>query len=156
MSDVFGNQQWPVIALAFFAILAYIAWNRWQERRRIDKRFGLENVLAMSFGVSYYGKAANPGPPRRKSGFFLLLPNGIFFSSQRSKSEIEIPFRRIRRVYHGSTLKGVDLHQSVVKIDFVNHRQQKDTAAFKMPYPPQWIQMIENKIEITANINRGA
>ncbi len=146
MSNVFGNQHWLVIALAFFGFLAYIAWNRWQDRRHIEKRFGLENVLAMSFGVYYYGNATDPGPPRRTSGFFLLLPGCIYFCSRRAKLEIEIPFKCINRVYHGSTLKDVDLHQSVVKIDFLNRQQHKDTAAFKMPYPPQWIQLIENKI----------
>jgi hypothetical protein len=146
MSNVFGNQHWPVIALAFFGILAYIAWNRWQDRRQIEKRFGLDNVQAMSFGVYYYGNATDSGRPRRTGGFFLLLPDCIYFCSRRSKLEIEIPTQSIDRVYHGSTLKGVDLHQSVVKIDFVNHQQHKDTAAFRMPYPPQWIQMIENKI----------
>jgi hypothetical protein len=38
----------------------------------------------------------------------------------------------------------VDLHQSLVKIDFLNDQDQKDTAAFKVPYPPQWMQAIEN------------
>ncbi len=147
MSNVFGNQHWPLIALAFFGFLAYIAWNRWQDRCQIEKRFGLKNVLAMSFGVYYYGNATDPGHPRRKSGFFLLLPGCVYFCSRRAKLEIEIPFKRIDRVYHGSTLKDVDLHQSVVKIDFVNRWQHKDTAAFKMPYPPQWIQMIENRIQ---------
>jgi len=150
MSNVFGNQHWPVIALVFFGFLAYIAWNRWQDRRQIEKRFGLENVLAMSFGVYYYGNATSPGPPRRTSGFFLLLPDCIYFCSRRAKLELEIPTQNIDQVYHGSTLKGVDLHQSVVKIDFVNPQQHKDTAAFKMPYPPQWIQMIENKIKTGA------
>ncbi|MDM8540875.1 hypothetical protein QUF90_07285 [Desulfococcaceae bacterium HSG9] len=146
MSNIFGNQHWPLIALAFFGFLAYIAWNRWQDRRQIEKRFGLDNVLAMSFGVYYYGNATDPGPPRRISGFFLLLPGCVYFCSRRAKLEIEIPFKCIDRVYHGSTLKDVDLHQSVVKIDFLNRQQHKDTAAFKMPYPPQWIQMIGNKI----------
>jgi len=35
---------------------------------------------------------------------------------------------------------------SLVKIDFLNARNQKDTAAFKVPYPPQWINAIENNL----------
>jgi hypothetical protein len=40
----------------------------------------------------------------------------------------------------------VNLHQSLVKIDFLNSRIEKDTAAFKVPYPPQWINAIENNL----------
>lgn len=42
--------------------------------------------------------------------------------------------------------KGVNLHQFLVKIEFLNARNQKDTAAFKVPYPPQWINAIENNL----------
>jgi hypothetical protein len=35
---------------------------------------------------------------------------------------------------------------SLVKIDFINSEDQRDTAAFKVPYPPQWIQAIENSL----------
>ncbi|MEJ2101512.1 MAG: hypothetical protein P8X68_16265 [Desulfobacterales bacterium] len=38
------------------------------------------------------------------------------------------------------------MRQSLVKIDFLNDRYQKDTAAFKVPYPPQWMQAIENTL----------
>jgi hypothetical protein len=33
-------------------------------------------------------------------------------------------------------MEEVRLHMSLVKIDFLNSRNQKDTAAFKVPYPP--------------------
>lgn len=150
MPGIFLNQQWLVIVLAFFGFLGYAAWNRWQDRRLIENRFGFDNVQAMSFGVYYYGRASDSGPPRRKSGFFLLLPDCIYFSARRAKLEIQIPFQNIHRVYPGSTLKGVNLHQSVVKIDFINQQKQKDTVAFKMPYPPRWIQLIENTAQLTS------
>ena len=38
------------------------------------------------------------------------------------------------------------LHQSLVKIDFINSQNEKDTVAFKVPYPPQWMQAIENTL----------
>ena len=69
--------------------------------------------------------------------------------NRRAKLEIQIPFQNIHRVYPAITLKRVNLHQSVVKIDFINQQEQKDTVAFKMPYPPRWIQLIENNAQIT-------
>jgi hypothetical protein len=100
----------------------------------------------MSFGVNYFGKATEPGKPRRSSGFLLLLPDSLFYRSRVKKIELQIPGNRIARVYHDKSHKGVDLHQSLVKIDFINDQNEKDTAAFKVPYPPQWINAIENSL----------
>jgi hypothetical protein len=60
--------------------------------------------------------------------------------------ELEIPAARIARVYHDRVYKGVDMHQTLLKIDFTNSRNEKDTAAFKVPYPPQWMLAIENTL----------
>ena len=146
MVEILKQQQWLVIAVVFFGIMAYIAWIRWQDRKWIDKRFGSRNVLALSFGVNFFGSAAEPGKPRKSSGFLLLLPDRIFYRSRVKKLELEIPASKIARVYHDRSHKGVNLHQSLVKIDFVNARNEKDTAAFKVPYPPQWINAIENNL----------
>jgi hypothetical protein len=141
-----GQQQWVIIAVAFFGIIAYIAVIRWRDRKWIDERFGNQKLRAMSFGVNYFGRAAEPGKPRRSSGFLLLLPHSLFYRSRVRKIELEIPGSRIARVYHDRTHKGVDLHMSLVKIDFMNSENQKDTAAFKVPYPPQWIRAIETTL----------
>ena len=146
MVEILKQQQWLVIAVVFFGIMAYIAWIRRQDRRWIDRRFGGHNVLALSFGVNFFGSASEPGRPRKSSGFLLLLPDRLFYRSRVKKLELEIPAAKIARVYHDRSHKGVNLHQSLVKIDFVNARNEKDTAAFKVPYPPQWINAIENNL----------
>ena len=146
MLDIIKHQQWIIIALVFFGILAYIVIIRWRDRKWIDARFGSQNLRAMSFGVNYFGQATEPGKPRRSSGFLLLLPDRLFYRSRVKKIELEIPGDRIARVYHERTHKGVDLHTSLVKIDFINSDDQRDTAAFKVPYPPQWMQAIERTL----------
>ena len=135
-----------IIALIFFGIIGYIAWVRWRDRKWIEDRFGSQTILAMSFGVNYFGRAAEPGSPRKSSGFLLLLSDRLFYRSRIKKIELEIPASSIARVYHDRSHKGIDLHQSLVKVDFINARGKKDTAAFKVPYPPQWIQAIENAL----------
>ena len=107
-------------ALVFFGILAYIAIIRWRDRKWIEQRFGTRNLLAMSFGVNYFGQATEPGKPRRSSGFLLLLPDCLFYRSRVKKVELEIPGSRIARVYHDRTHKGIDLHTSLVKVDFIS------------------------------------
>ena len=147
MAELLKNQQWLIIAAVFFGIMAYIAWVRWRDRKLIDQRFGSHKVLAISFGVNYFGRATEPGKPRKSSGFLLLLPDRLFYRSRIKKLELEIPAAQIARVYHDRSHKGVNLHQSLVKVDFLNARNQKDTAAFKVPYPPQWINAIENMLK---------
>jgi hypothetical protein len=146
MIDLLKTQQWLIIAVVFFGIMAYIAWIRWRDRKWIDERFGKDKIVAMSFGVNFFGSATEPGSPRRSSGFLILLSDRVFYRSRFKKLELEIPAAQIARVYHDKTHKGVNLHQSLVKIDFVNSQNQKDTAAFKVPYPPQWINAIENSL----------
>ena len=146
MTDLLKTQQWMIIAVIFFGIMAYIAWIRWRDRRWIDKRFGSHKIIAMSFGVNYFGSATEPGAPRKSSGFLLLLPDRLFYRSRLKKLELDIPAASIARVYHDKTHKGVNLHQSLVKIDFINSEDKRDTAAFKVPYPPQWINAIENSL----------
>ena len=74
MLDIIKHQQWIVIALAFFGILAYIVIIRWRDRKWIDERFGNPNLRAMSFGVNYFGSATEPGKPRRSSGWKMRHP----------------------------------------------------------------------------------
>jgi hypothetical protein len=144
--SLFGNNGWLVIALAFFGIILYISLVRWRDRRWIKEKFGDRKVLAMSFGVNYFGKATEPGRLRKSSGFLLLLPDRLFYRSRLRGLELEIPGDRIVRVYHGKSHKGENLHQSVVKVDFTTQEKEKDCVAFKVPYPPQWIQAIETTL----------
>ena len=85
MPDFLVKQQWMIIALVFFGIIAYIAWVRWRDRRWIEERFGSQTILAMSFGINYFGRAAEPGSPRKSSGFLLLLSDRLFYRSRLKK-----------------------------------------------------------------------
>jgi hypothetical protein len=144
MTNFLLHQQWVIIALVFFGTIFFIAWKRWQEQKWIKKRFSDQPAVALSFGVTYFGRATEPGGPHRSTGFLLLLPDRLFFRSRMAKVEVEISGPSINRVYHGTSHKGVDLHRSVIKVDFITDQGQKDTAAFAVPYPPQWIQAIKN------------
>lgn len=156
MPDVLANQQWMLIALVFFGIIAYIAIIRWRDRKWIERRFGDIPILAMSFGVNFFGRASDPGKPRRSSGFLLLMPDRLFYKSRMAGLELEIPGSKIAQVYPGTSIKGVSLHQSVMKIDFLNESGQKDCAAFRVPYPPQWIKAIQNHLQADTSSPEGA
>lgn len=142
--DVILQEQWSLIAILFFGIIGYIAWIRWRDNRWIEKRFGRDRIIAMSFGVNYFGRSSEPGKPGRSSGFLLLLKDRIFYKSRLAKLEVEIPGQAITQIYPDNSHKGVDLHQSVIKIDFRLDNGQIDSVAFRVPYPPQWINAIKN------------
>jgi len=80
----------------------------------------------------------------------LTICSGMFYRSRISRLELDITGKNIAQVYPDASIKGVDLHQSVMKIDFINEINRRDSAAFKVPYPPQWINMIENTL-----VNKG-
>jgi len=146
MTSVYTHHQWLIIGLIFFGIIAYIALVRWRDRKWIENRFRGQEILSMSFGVNYFGRLSEPGKPKRSSGFLLLLDDGLFYRSRTARVMLHIKGDTISRVYPGNELKGVDLHQSVMKIDFLNENSQKDCAAFKVPYPPQWINAIKTNL----------
>jgi hypothetical protein len=138
------NQQWLFVAVIVFGIIGYIALIRWRDRKWIEARFGHQKILAMSFGVNYFGRTSEAGKPRRSSGFLLLMPDRLFYRSRSARIELDIPASKIVQVYPGTSIKGVELHQSVMKIDFFNEQDRRDSAAFRVPYPPQWILAIQN------------
>jgi hypothetical protein len=147
MPSFLAGQEWLIIAAVFFGIMGYIAFVRWRDRKWVQARFGQQKPLAMSFGVNYFGRASESGRPRRSSGFLLLMPDSLFYRSRTAKIEVDIPVHQIAKVYPGTSLKGVELHQSVMKVDFINEQNEKDVAAFRVPYPPQWIQAIQNTVD---------
>jgi hypothetical protein len=138
------SSQWLVIALVFFGIIGYISWIRWRDNRWIEQKYGRSNVIAMSFGVNYFGRMSEPGKPDRSSGFLVLLKDRLVFRSRWTKQEVVIPGAAINRIYPDSAHKGVDLHQSVMKVDFEMETGKPDSVAFRVPYPPQWINAIRN------------
>ena len=144
MIDSILSEQWIFIAIIFFGFIGYISWIRWRDHRWIEKRFRRANVIAMSFGVNYFGRESEPGKPSRSSGFLVLLKDRLFYRSRWAKIEVEVPGAEITRIYPDSSHKGVDLHQSVMKVEFMNDNKTIDSVAFRVPYPPQWINAISN------------
>jgi len=142
MATTFANQHWILIALLFFGFLGYVAFMRWQDQRWIEKKFGSNNVRTISYGVGFFGRTSDEGPVRRRNGVLVLLTDRLYFRSRRAKLELEISGEKLLRVYHDVRHRGEELHQSLMMVEFINENKRKDTAAFKVPYPPQWIQSV--------------
>ena len=146
MPENFVQQQWLFAALVFLVILVYLAWYRRQERRWIKRHYNGDEIIALSFGVTFFGCETENGGIRQRRGFLLLLSDRLVFRCSFKRVLLEIPVSRTIRVYHDQSHKNIELHQSVVKVDFLTSNHVKDTAAFKVPYPPQWISAIQKVI----------
>ena len=142
-----SGPQWIVIALVFFGIVFYMARLRHLERKLIEERFPGRTALAQSFGVGFFGLASNPERPKRQSGFLVLFPDRLFFRSRNGRVEIEIEAIGLVRVYHSHEHKGVQLGQLVMTVDFLDSAGSRESAAFRVPYPHQWISIIKSTLQ---------
>jgi len=66
-----------------------------------------------------------------------------------------IPGSSITYIGVSNVHKGKDLHQSVVVLQFLNQDGKEEKAAFRIPYPAQWVAAIKsNLLEKTAQAPR--
>ena len=129
--------------LVFFGIFGGIAFLQWKDRRWIHKRFKPEDILIMSFGVTFYGCEMDPGRLSQQTGMLALLPYGLIYRTRFLGKEFKISGEAIRAIYVDKKLKGKKLYQYALMVGFVNAKGDKDIAAFRVPYPKQWLKSIE-------------
>jgi hypothetical protein len=137
------NPNWLVLALLFLAVIFYLAYMRQRETRRILSRFAKEEIIITSFGVNYYGLDSEPGGPLRSSGALVLVKNGVYYRARFARRELFIPGASITYIGVSNQHKGKDLHQNVVVIQFLSPEGREDKAAFRIPYPAQWVGAIK-------------
>ncbi len=147
---MFQDNNWQIIGIIFFGIIFYIAWIRYKDKKWINRKFGAEKVLVLSFGVIYFSINSR-GSIIQNNGFLLLLSDRLFFKSKNSKIEMEILKEDITRIYHSASHKGIELNRSVINIDFLTKDKKIDSAAFKAPYPPQWIKAVKSAFNINSD-----
>ena len=140
------NPNWLVFALIFLGILFYLAYMRQRETRRITDKFDEKQIILTSFGVNYYGLESEPGGPLRSAGALVLLKDRIYYRARFSRRELSIPGSAITYIGVTNVHKGRDLHQSVVALQFLNQHGKEDKAAFRIPYPAQWVAAIKSNL----------
>jgi hypothetical protein len=116
---------------------------QWKDRRWIRKRFKPEDILIMSFGVTFYGCEMDAGRLSQQMGMLALLPYGLLFRTRFLGKEFKISGDAIQAIYVDKKLKGKKLYQYALMIAFINPEGSKDIAAFRVPYPKQWMKAIE-------------
>jgi hypothetical protein len=134
------------LAVVFFGVLFFLVFMRKIESKRIENKFDRKNIIVSSYGVNYFGLSSERGGPARSSGILVLLRDGIFYRARFAKKELFIPGCSITSIRIVETHKGRPLYQKAVAIDFLSKEGKNDTAAFRIPYPDQWIGAIKNNL----------
>jgi len=147
------NPSWLVFALVFMGIVFYLAYMRQHETRRITRKFPSEQIILTGFGVNYYGLDSEPGRPLRSSGALVLLRDALYYRARFSRVELTIPGKAITYIGVTDMHKNKPLHQNVVAIRFMGPEGQEEKAAFRIPYPAQWVAAI--KANLTTGMPRS-
>jgi hypothetical protein len=141
-----SNPHWLIFALTFLGIIFYLAYMRQRESKRITEKFDKNDIIITSFGVNYYGLESEPGGPLRSAGALVLLKSGIWYRARYAKRELFIPGSAITYIGVTNIHKGKDLHQTVVVLQFLNQEGKEEKAAFRIPYPAQWVSAIKSNL----------
>jgi len=144
------HSEAAAILALFFSVVFYFSWMRRKDKKWVRQGFAADEILAISFGTIRFRGRPSKKKVRKQKGFLILVPHALIFKPGASmfqddikKPAFEILKKDARRVYHSASHKGRDLNQSVINIDFINARGDMDSAAFKVPYPPQWLAAID-------------
>jgi len=140
------NLNWLIFALIFLGVIFYLAYMRQRESKRIMEKFEKNAIIITSFGVNYYGLESEPGGPLRSAGALVLLKNGLYYRARYANRELHIPGSAITYIGVTNVHKGKDLHQTVVVVQFLNPEGKEEKAAFRMPYPAQWVAAIKSNL----------
>jgi hypothetical protein len=142
----FSNPNWLIFAVLFILVMFYLVYMRQRESKRIADKFDKNEIIITSFGVNYYGLESEPGGPLRSAGVLVLLKDGIYYRARFSKRELMIRGTSIAYIGVTNTHKGKDLHQTVVVLQFLNPDGKEEKAAFRIPYPAQWVAAIKSNL----------
>jgi hypothetical protein len=140
------NPNWLIFALIFLGLIFYLAYMRQRESKRITDKFDKSEIVITSFGVNFYGLESEPGGPLRSAGVLVLLKDGIYYRARYANRELHIPGSAITYIGVTTVHKGKDLHQTVVALQFLNPEGKEERAAFRMPYPAQWVAAIKSNL----------
>ena len=148
MDSIFEH-QWLIFSLLLFGFIAYTAWQRYRDRQWIARTFPGRPPLVQSFGITCFETTGPAGSAREHKGLLVLFPDRLVFFSRRKKRKIDLPGPAITGVRHDTGLKGEDLGRSLMVVEFTNETGAPDAAAYRVPYPPQWIKAVQSLLDHT-------
>ncbi len=126
-------------------VIFLISFIRNMETRRLRRRLGEGNILLSGFNVHYYGVESELKMPMNSMGALGLSSEGLYYRARVRKRELFIEGKQLTSITVTDDFKGKNMYGSVVVINFINKKGEKDRAAFRIPYPERWSEAI-NKL----------
>ena len=138
----------PPIALGaiIFGIVLLMALIRHIETKNISNRYSSDDLLLVSFGVTYFGQESKISKPQRKAGAIALVSTGVFFHSRFGHLEVFIPRERIKLIGTTDFFCDKPLNDTVIQISFMNDSDELDRMAFRIPAPAKWINTMKRHL----------
>jgi len=132
-----------VIILILYFVIKYLEKTKAQ---KILKNYNKEEIKAFSSNVNYFGVKSKGMTQIRGNGALLLTKEYLFFQMWIPKKEIKIPLDKIEKIEEVRSFLGKSKFMPLLKIDFIDENEQKNSAAWLVKNLQKWKQIInENR-----------
>lgn len=148
--DTLVNLSPMALGGLIFGAVLLMALLRNIEARSINKRFNPEELLLVSFGVTYYGRESAIKKPKHISGAIALVKDGVFFRSRFGKTEVFLLLKDIKMIGTTDFFCDKPLNQTVIQVSFTNDSGELDRTAFRIPSPAKWVYTLKKQIMISS------
>ena len=126
-------------------VIFLISFIRNMESKRLQNRLGEGAVILSGYNVHFYGIESVPGIPFNSMGALGLSKDGVYYIARFSGKELFIQGAKISSLSVADEFKGKNMYGKVVVFNYINEENQKDRAAFRIPYPEKWSKAIHHQ-----------
>ena len=135
-----------VLGIIVFGIVILMAVIRHMESTHISAKYSSEEIILVSFGVTWFGQESIIEKPIRKTGAIALVRNGVYFHSRFGGIETFIPSDSIKTVGTTDFFCDKPLNDTVIQISFKNDDGELDRMAFRIPSPARWLSLLKKHL----------
>lgn len=147
--DVLVNLPPMVLGGLIFGAVLVMALIRHIETKHLSLHYSPEELILVSFGVTYFGQESKLSKPRRKAGAIAIVPDGLYYHSRFGHLEVFIPKERIQLIGTTDFFCDKPLNDTVIQISFKNDEGNLDRMAFRIPSPAKWITAMKRQLMIS-------
>lgn len=128
-----------LIILIILVILKYLEKSR---AEKILKNYSKEEIKAFSSNVNFFGLKSKGISQIRGNGALLLTKEYLYFEMWIPKKKVKIPLEKIKNIEEAKSFLGKTRFTPLLKIDFIDENNQKNSCAWQVRKLKKWIAII--------------
>lgn len=128
-----------LIILIILVILKYLEKSR---AEKILKNYSKEEIKAFSSNVNFFGLKSKGLSQIRGNGALLLTKEYLYFEMWIPKKKVKIPLEKIKNIEEAKSFLGKTRFTPLLKIDFIDENNQKNSCAWQVRKLKKWIAII--------------